>query len=212
MDAHSGADALIAHVVGAVESARTHETPFFHLQLDGIFPGNVYAEMMNALPASTDYRALPGRNNSNIRQDGSSTRVKIDLFPEYIRHLPAAKRRVWEHVGRALCSDAVREAFMRRLAPPLERRFGPGHGSVGLYPIPVLTRDIPGYRIPPHTDTNSICRATRPTPISARFFTAAPPTAPSRATRRCGSRLIRAMPSRSAPIAGIRPTRCRTTL
>jgi hypothetical protein len=24
---------------------------------------------------------------------------------------------------------------------------------VGMYPIPVLTRDIPGYRITPHTDT-----------------------------------------------------------
>ncbi len=30
---------------------------------------------------------------------------------------------------------------------------GPTASKVGLYPIPVLTRDIPGYRIHPHTDT-----------------------------------------------------------
>ena len=43
---------------------------------------------------------------------------------------------------------------MRRLAPGLERRFGAGGTEVGMYPIPVLTRDIPGYRITPHTDTH----------------------------------------------------------
>ena len=44
-------------------------------------------------------------------------------------------------------------ASLRRLAAPLERRFGRGYAKVGMYPIPILTRDIPGYRITPHTDT-----------------------------------------------------------
>jgi hypothetical protein len=79
--------------------------------------------------------------------------VKIDLFPEYIRHLPPEKRAVWDVVGRALCSAPVRDAFVRRLAPALERRFGTGYAKTGMYPIPVLTRDIPGYLITPHTDT-----------------------------------------------------------
>jgi hypothetical protein len=39
------------------------------------------------------------------------------------------------------------------LAPALERRFGSDYASVGMFPIPVLTRDIPGYLITPHTDT-----------------------------------------------------------
>jgi hypothetical protein len=42
---------------------------------------------------------------------------------------------------------------MRRLAGPLQRRFGPGFAETGLYPVPILTRDIPGYMIYPHTDT-----------------------------------------------------------
>jgi hypothetical protein len=57
-------------------------------------------------------------------------------------------------VGRALCSAAVRDAFMRRLAPGLSRRFGAGFAKVGMFPIPVLTRDIPGYLITPHPDTH----------------------------------------------------------
>ena len=105
------------------------------------------------MPNAADYRPLPGRNRGNIREDGSSTRVKNDLFPEYIRHLTDDKRTIWDLVGRALCSSEVQAAFVKGLAPGLERRFGSDFANVGMYPIPVLTRDIPGYRITPHTDT-----------------------------------------------------------
>ena len=43
---------------------------------------------------------------------------------------------------------------MRRLAPGLSKRFGNDFAKVGMYPIPILTRDIPGYLITPHTDTS----------------------------------------------------------
>jgi hypothetical protein len=67
--------------------------------------------------------------------------------------LPAEKHAVWDLVGRALCSDEVKEAFRRRLAPGLKRRFGEDYGNVGMFPIPVLTRDVPNYVIHPHADT-----------------------------------------------------------
>ena len=140
-------------VVAAIDAAPAVEKPFYHLEFDRVFPHDVYERMLAAMPVASDYRALPGRNGGNLRADGTSTRVKIDLFPEYIRHLTPAKLPVWNMVGRALCSDEVKDAFVRRLAPGLERRFGKDHASVGMYPIPVLTRDIPGYRITPHTDT-----------------------------------------------------------
>jgi hypothetical protein len=146
--------ALARAIVANIEVGHVIDKPFFHLEFDRVFPDDVYAEMVAALPVASDYRALPGRNKGNLREDGTSTRVKIDLFPEYIRHLPDRKRPLWDTVGRALTSDEVKTAFMRRLAAGLERRFGAGHGEVGMYPIPVLTRDVPGYRITPHTDTH----------------------------------------------------------
>jgi hypothetical protein len=144
---------LVDAVVAAVDAGRAVEQPFFHLEFDRVFPGDIYARMIAAMPAAADYRPLPGRSNGNLRADGTSTRVKIDLFPEYIRHLAPEKMPVWELVGRALCSSAVQAALVGRLAPGLERRFGRSFAAVGMYPIPVLTRDIPGYRIAPHTDT-----------------------------------------------------------
>jgi hypothetical protein len=42
---------------------------------------------------------------------------------------------------------------MERLAPGLQRRFGANFARVRLYPVPILTRDIPGYRVFKHTDS-----------------------------------------------------------
>jgi hypothetical protein len=153
MDKRREVKNLIDYVVGAIEAGKASDDPFYHLEFDRVFPDDVYAEMLRAMPNAADYRPLPGRGGGNLLPDGSSTRVKIDIFPEYTRHLPDAKREVWDLVGRGLCSGEVQAAFMRRLAPGLERRFGPDYTDVGMYPIPVLTRDVPGYRITPHTDT-----------------------------------------------------------
>jgi hypothetical protein len=146
--------ALTEAVVASIDAGRAVERPFFHLEFDRVFPDDVYARMIAAMPAARDYRPLPGRNGGNLLEDGNSTRVKIDLFPEYIRHLAPEKLPVWDLVGRALTSGAAQAAFVRRLAPGLERRFGKKFADVGMYPIPVLTRDIPGYVIAPHTDTS----------------------------------------------------------
>lgn len=144
---------LIAFVSNSVAQARVVEKPFFHLVFDRVFPDDIYAAMVDTMPNAADYRPLWGRNKGNMREDGTSTRVKIDLFPEYTRHLPEHKRAIWDLVGRALCSGEVQAAFVHTLAPGLKRRFSDSFADVGMYPIPVLTRDTPGYRITPHTDT-----------------------------------------------------------
>jgi hypothetical protein len=140
-------------IVAAIDAAPAYETPFYHLVLDRIFPDDTYAAILAQMPAPSDYRPMHGRSKGHDLADGTHTRVKIDLFPEYIRHLPPQKRAIWDIVGRALCSSAVRDAFVRRLKPGLEQRFGPSYSKVGMFPIPVLTRDIPGYLITPHPDT-----------------------------------------------------------
>lgn len=144
---------LSRFVAGAVEAARASETPFHHLVLDRVFPDHVYAAMLTAMPLASDYRPMSGRSKDQDLTNGVPTRVKIDLFPEYVRRLPPEKRAVWDVVGRTLCSPDVKGAFVRRLAPGLTRRFGADFTKVGMYPIPILTRDIPGYKIPPHPDT-----------------------------------------------------------
>ncbi len=144
---------LSEYVAASVDAARVGEAPFYHLEFDHVFPDDVYAMMLRAMPEAADYRPMHGRAKGHDLADGTHTRVKIDLFPEYIRNLPPEKRAVWGYVGRALCSREVKQAFIRKLAPGFKRRFGDSFARVGMYPIPILTRDIPGYLITPHTDT-----------------------------------------------------------
>src|SRR5260370_9064606 len=142
-------ETLIDHIAQPIRAAKAAERPFAHLEFDRIFPDDVYAAMLHALPVAADYRPMSGRSKGSNRPDGAPTRVKIDLFPEYIRHLPADKRRAWHLVGRALCSRPVQAAFVERLAPGLEARFGKHFAGVDFYPIPILTPDNPGYRLAP---------------------------------------------------------------
>jgi hypothetical protein len=153
-DRRRAVERLAAFVAQSVDAARAVEKPFYHLEFDRVFPDDVYAQMLALMPQSRDYRPMHGRSKGLDLDDGTHTRVKIDLFPEYIRNLPAEKRALWDAVGRALCSEQVKQAFIRRLAPGLKKRFGEKFAKVGMYPIPILTRDIPGYLITPHTDTH----------------------------------------------------------
>jgi len=138
---------------GVIDGARAGEAPFNHLVFDGVFPDDIYAAMLEAMPGASHYRPMSGRAKGNDAADGTHTRVKIDLLPEYTRAFQPEKRALWDLVGRALCSTAVKDALVRRLAPGLKRRFGADFAKVAMYPLPILTRDIPGYRIYPHPDT-----------------------------------------------------------
>src|SRR2546423_2346654 len=145
---------LIEFIVDSARRGRADSTPFHHLQFDHVFPDDFYSAMLQAMPASEDYRAMSGKTRvASSRPDGKPTRAKIDLFPEYLRHLSSEKRAIWDVVGQALRSKELGRVFMERLAPGLQRRFGANFARVRLYPVRILTRDIPGYRVFKHTDS-----------------------------------------------------------
>ena len=146
-------DRIAFHVVESIELAQESTEPFHHLRLARVFPPEVYAAMVSAMPSAAAYRPMSGRAREARRADGTPTRTKLHLLPEFLRALDHAEREVWSPIGRALCSPAVLEAFSARLRPGLERRFGAGHAHVPMYAVPMLTRDVPGYRIGIHPDT-----------------------------------------------------------
>ena len=145
---------LTEFVAESVRNAREGSLPFYHLQFDRVFPSDFYTEMLRTMPDENDYRPMSGKSKmGSSRLDGKPTRTKIDLFPEYIRHLPPKKRTVWDAAGRVLRSKEVGSAFVQRLAPGLQRRFGAKFDKVQMYPVPILTRDVPGYHVFKHTDS-----------------------------------------------------------
>src|SRR5213083_272062 len=131
---------LTEFVADSVRNAREGGVPFYHLQFDRVFQSDFYVEMLRTMPDENDYRPMSGKSKmGSSRSDGKPTRTKIDLFPEYIRHLPPEKFAVWDLVGRALRSKELKSALMEKLGPGLQKRFGENFARVGMYPVPILT-------------------------------------------------------------------------
>src|SRR5437868_6664166 len=53
---------IVHHVVDAIEQARDVGEPFAHLELERVFPDDVYAGMLEQMPRERDYRPMSGRS------------------------------------------------------------------------------------------------------------------------------------------------------
>jgi hypothetical protein len=140
-------------IVDRVEASALESVPFDHLYLDGIFSRETYDRLLDHLPETGRYREL--RHREALRPDGRSARRKFYLFPEHIALLPPAQRAVWLEVSRVLRSPALQDAFKRKFRRALEGRFSRSVERLTFYPVPMLLRDLGGYRIGIHGDSVS---------------------------------------------------------
>ena len=134
----------------AGDRAALRHDPFDHIYMEQVVGAADYARLLDHLPAREDFHEL--RHKDAIGPDGRSTRLRLYLYPELLRRLPRDVRDVWEPVARALTSRALEDAFKRKFRTALEARFGKPAEKIRLYPIPILLRDQPGYRIGIHAD------------------------------------------------------------
>jgi hypothetical protein len=149
-DFAAGSPSIETEFVDAVERSELRHQPFDHIYMEQVLDPDSYAALLAAMPDRRFYHDL--RHRDALREDGSSTRLRMYLYPELLWRLPAEQRRIWLPVARALCSKALENAFKDKFRETLEQRFGKPVEKVGLYPIPILLRDQPGYRIGIHSD------------------------------------------------------------
>jgi hypothetical protein len=146
----AGSRSIEAEFVAAVDRSELRHQPFDHIYMEGVFDPESYADLLAAMPDRRFYHEL--RHRDALRPDGTSTRLRMYLYPELVRRLPASQRRVWMPVARALCSKELEQAFKDKFRATLEKRFGKPAEKIGVYPIPILLRDQPGYKISVHSD------------------------------------------------------------
>jgi len=137
-------------LVSAVERSELRHHPFDHIYMEEVLDSASYEALVAAMPERRFYHDL--MHHDALRKDGSSTRLRMYLYPELVGRLPEEQRRVWMPIARALCSKELELAFKRKFRRSLEDRFGKAAEQVGVYPIPILLRDQPGYRIGIHSD------------------------------------------------------------
>jgi len=154
--------ATVEHaLVAAVERSELRDYPFDHIYMEQVLDPGDYESLLAAMPDRRFYHELS--HLDAMRADGSSTRLRMYLYPELLWRLPAEERRAWMPVARALCSRRLEEAFKRKFQRTLEDRFGKPVDRIRVYPIPILLRDQPGYRIGIHSDALSKA-------ITAQFY------------------------------------------
>jgi len=135
---------------GAVERSVLDHDPFDHIYFENVLEPDSYESLLSAMPDRRFYHEL--WHEDALRSDGSSTRLRMYLYPELLRKLPHEQRRAWLPVAQALCSAELQATFKRKFRVALEERFGKPVEELGLYPVPILLRDQPGYRIGIHSD------------------------------------------------------------
>jgi hypothetical protein len=138
-------------LIGLVRATPLTTTPFHHIYMEHVFSPGHYQEVLDALPATRAYREFHHRDA--MRADGHSARRKFYLLPEHIMRLPARQRTIWLELSRLLRSRELQEAFKAKFRVALEGRFGRPIGQLRFYPVPILLRDFPGYRIGIHGDS-----------------------------------------------------------
>jgi hypothetical protein len=141
---------VVEQLVAAADRAELRHKPFDHVYMEHVLEPQTYADLLAAMPERRFYHDLKHRDA--VRKDGSSTRLRMYLYPELLRRLPSQQKRSWLPIARALCSRELEEAFKRKFRTSLEERFGKPAEAIGMYPVPILLRDQPGYRISIHSD------------------------------------------------------------
>jgi hypothetical protein len=145
-----GSSLIESEFVAAVDRSELREKPFDHIYVEGLFDPQSYWEMLAAMPDRRFYHEL--RHRDALRADGTSTRLRLYLYPELLWRLPPKQRRAWLPIARALLSRRLEDAFKRKFRSALEERFGKPVKKLGVYPVPILLRDQPGYKISIHSD------------------------------------------------------------
>ncbi len=146
-------DALVTRLCTAIDTTTIARSPCTHVYLARPFPDEFYARMLACMPTREAFHEL--RHRDALRADGSSTRLRLYLFPENLWRVRAAQRQLWEQLARALMSPEVQNAFKRKFRESIEARFARDIADLTFYPVPILLRDQPGYRIGIHADTGS---------------------------------------------------------
>ncbi len=145
--------AALPHMVAAIERAWLDDYPFPHFIVEGIFPDDLYREILASLPEPRLYQPVSYLRHADR---GVSNRGKFALTEDCLDQLLGRQRSLWLGVRDALGAPEFKQAVFVRLASGLAYRFGmtPAEAAeMPGYPMPEILRETAGYKIKPHPDT-----------------------------------------------------------
>jgi len=146
-------DRVVKHLIQRVGEAQVETWPFQHFYVEGIFPNDVYKQILANLPAKQSYRPFNARRWKNAK--GDPTRDRLCLSEGELERIDTERRPFWSMLTEALEAGAFRRAVYAKLSADIAIRLGcPPHSVLdqSAYPNAMLIRDYQDYRIKPHPD------------------------------------------------------------
>jgi len=141
----------VAHMVQQLENAEVSDVPFPHFVVHNLFPEDVYAQMMELLPATSSYKLMDKHNYG-----AHETRFRMSMEDAQLATLPETQANLWRAVRDSIGDPAVKRTVFRKLESGVKFRFGISAKQVEEapgFPLPELYRELSGYSIAPHPDT-----------------------------------------------------------
>lgn len=142
-------DELIARIVQRIRDAQVDEVPSPNIFMEDMLPAHVYRELLARLPG--DAALDPIDHPDAVAEDGRRTRYLLDLTRRSLERLKPEDRPFWEAMIAVFTAPEITDAIVRKYEPTLRARFGDTIPE--LVAVPILYRDLPGYRIGIHPDT-----------------------------------------------------------
>ena len=93
----SDVSSLTEAIIHNIDAGRSVEAPFFHLEFDRVFPDDIYAAMIAAMPEASDYRPLPGATAAIFAPTALRPGSRSTCFPNIFATLrqPSASYGIW---------------------------------------------------------------------------------------------------------------------
>ena len=138
---------VLSHLIDVLDRTAMHTTPFTHVWLPTVFPPDLYEVLLDRLPGTDLY--YPDRR---------PTRCTLPLSEANLARLSHDDREFWSGVAGALQSVELKRRIFGLFADDLCRRFTIDRAALDrltAYPRPSLIRDLTGYSIAPHPDTQA---------------------------------------------------------
>lgn len=145
------AEAVTARLVARIAAAEVDTVPCENIYMEGMFAAEIYQQLQQRMPA--DDVLDPIDHPDAIALDGRITRLLLDLTETSIARFPAADRPFWQALTQALTSPALAAAIVDKFRMTLTERFGAEIPEI--VAVPLIYRDLPGYRIGIHPDAAS---------------------------------------------------------
>ncbi|MEX0978940.1 MAG: hypothetical protein WDZ48_08825, partial [Pirellulales bacterium] len=102
----------LAHMVNVVAGARIESRPFWHFIVEGIFPDELYREMLASLPDPRLYEAFGYEKHAT---GGASNRGRFVLTNSNLDHLLGRQRSLWLGIRDALGCPQFKTAVFERI-------------------------------------------------------------------------------------------------